>query len=289
VSDVTVIYNPASGSAPSEDELREAFAEFERGHRISFVPTTADDPGPGQTRAAIESGAECVIACGGDGTVRAVADALAGSGVHLGVVPFGTGNLLAKNVGLPEGFDAIPIAMSSSARKFDVGVINGERFAVMAGTGLDALMIRDASSTVKERVGSLAYVLSALRNLRAGQVDVEVTVDGSPWFSGPSAMVLIGNLGQITGGLDVFPDAASDDGLLDIAVLTPERARDWLTIGQRLVRNAPQPEGLVRRTQATDITIELAEPTPWELDGEDRDPTSTLTLGIERKALEVRC
>ncbi len=289
MSNVTVIYNPASGSAPGEDELRDAFAPYERGHRISFVPTTADDPGPGQTRAAIEAGVDCVIACGGDGTVRAVADTVAGSGVQLGVVPFGTGNLLARNVGLPTGFDAIPIALSSSARKFDVGVVNGERFAVMAGTGLDALMIRDASSTVKERVGSLAYVLSALRNLRAGRVDVDVTVDGSPWFSGPSAMVLIGNLGQITGGLDVFPDASPDDGWLDVAVLTPSRARDWLTIGHRLVRGRSQPERLVRRTQATEVRVELSTPTPWELDGEDRDPTTSLAIGVEPKTLEVRC
>lgn len=289
MSSVTVVYNPASGRAPGEDELREAFAQHERGHRLTFSPTTEDDPGPGQTRAAIDAGAECVIACGGDGTVRSVAETLAGSGVHLGVVPFGTGNLLAKNLDLPAGFDAIPVALSATARKFDVGTINGEKFAVMAGTGLDALMIRDASSTVKERLGSLAYVISVLRNLRARQVDVVVTVDGERWFSGPSAMVLVGNLRQITGGIDVFPDALADDGWLDVAVLTPRGWRDWLSIGRRLVRNRPQPEELVHRTRATDLVIDLAEPTPWELDGEDRDPAQRLVVGIERQALEVRC
>lgn len=289
MSSVTVIYNPASGSAPDEDGLRAAFAEHAGPHRVAFAPTTEDDPGPGQTRAAIDAGAECVIACGGDGTVRAVAETLAGSGVQLGVVPFGTGNLLAKNLDLPAGFDAIPVALSAPARKLDVGTVNGEKFAVMAGTGLDALMIRDASSTVKERLGSFAYVLSVIRNLRARQVDVDVAVDGTPWYSGPSAMVLIGNLGRISGGIEVFPDAEADDGWLEVAVLTPHRRRDWLSIGRRLLRNRPQPADLVRRTRATQLVVKLARPTPWELDGEDRDPTLRLDVGVERKALEVRC
>lgn len=286
---VTVIYNPASGSAADDDELREAFREHEHGHRIRWSPTTEDDPGSGQTREAIASGSDVVIACGGDGTVRAVAEALGGSGVHLGVVPLGTGNLLAKNLDIPAGFDAIPTALSGSTKCLDVGTANGESFAVMAGTGFDALMIRDASPTVKHRLGSVAYVISALKNVRAGRTRVSVTVDGSHWFEGEVVMALAGNLGKISGGLEVFPDADPTDGLIDIAVLSPASIRDWLVVMTKLVRKRPQPDRLVKRASGRNIVIELARPTPWELDGEDRPPTSRLEIGVQPQSVEVRC
>ena len=130
MSNVTVIYNPASGSAPGEDEIVAAFEEHANGHSFTFSPTTEDDPGFGQTREAIDARVDAVIAVGGDGTVRAVVDTLAGSHIPLGV-------------------DAIPAALSGSTRKLDVCTVNGERFAVMAGTGFDALMIRDAPDGVK--------------------------------------------------------------------------------------------------------------------------------------------
>lgn len=289
MSDVTIVYNPASGSAPDEDEITAAFEEHSSGHRFTFSPTTEDDPGFGQTRAAIAAHAAAVIAVGGDGTVRAVAETLAGSGVPLGVVPFGTGNLLAKNLGLPEGFDAIPIALSATSRKFDVCTANGESFTVMAGTGFDALMIRDAPEGVKQRLGSVAYVFSAAKNLRAARVGVTIDVDGARRFSGPAVMALVGNLGAITGGLEVFPDADPADGVLEVAVLTPQNWRDWISVLVRLARNRPQPDRLVHRERGQSVVIELDRPTPWELDGEDRPPTERLEIGIEPNALEVRC
>jgi diacylglycerol kinase (ATP) len=289
VSNVTVIYNPVSGGAPDEDEIVSAFEQHAKGHRFTFSPTTEDDPGFGQTQAAIDARVDAVIAVGGDGTVRAVAETLAGSGIPLGVVPFGTGNLLAKNLGLPEGFDAIPAALSASTRKLDVCTANGESFTVMAGTGFDALMIRDAPAGVKKRFGSVAYVASAAKNLRAARVGVTIDVDGSRRFSGTAVMVLVGNLGSITGGLEVFPDADPADGVLDVAVLTPENWRDWISVLVRLARNQPQPDRLVHRERGQSVVIELDRPTPWELDGEDRPETRRLEIGIEPNALEVRC
>jgi diacylglycerol kinase (ATP) len=289
VSNVTVIYNPESGSAPDDDDLRAAFEEHSGAHRFTFSPTTEDDPGFGQTRAAIGARADVVIALGGDGTVRAVAETLAGSGIPLGVVPFGTGNLLAKNLGLPEGFDSIPTALSGTTRKLDVCTANGESFTVMAGTGFDALMIRDAPEGIKKRLGSVAYVFSAAKNLRAARVGVTLDVDGSLRFSGTAVMALVGNMGSITGGLEVFPDADPTDGVLDVAVLTPKNWRDWVTVLVRLARNRPQPDRLVHRERGQSVVIELDRSTPWELDGEDRPPTRRLEIGVEPNALEVRC
>jgi YegS/Rv2252/BmrU family lipid kinase len=289
VSNVTVIYNPRSGSATDVEELRKAFATYEDAHKIRWAPTTADDPGPGQAREAIERGSETVIACGGDGTVRAVAETLAGTSAALGVVPLGTGNLLAENLAIPVGLDAVPGSLSARATTLDVGVVNGERFIVMAGVGFDAAMIRDANPKVKRRLGSAAYMISGAKNLPARIVRATVSIDGEHVWSGRTAMVLVGNCGAVTGGLEVFPDARPDDGVLDVAILTADRVTDWVAIGWRLIRNRPQPTRHVRRFVGTSILVELDEPTPYELDGEDREETRRLVFEIEPSALEVRC
>ena len=288
MSSITVIYNPASGSATGVDELRKAFAPHEEHHQIRWSPTTEDDPGPGQAREAAERGCDTVIACGGDGTVRAVAEALAGGSVALGVVPLGTGNLLAGNLGIPVGLDAVPIAVSSETTRLDLGVVNGEKFAVMAGVGFDAAMIRDADSKVKSRFGSVAYMISGAKNLPAQIVRASVKVDGENVWSGRTAMVLVGNCGAVTGGLEVFPDASPTDGVLDVAVLTAEKAGDWAKLLWRLLRHQEQPPELVQRFRGTEIDVELDEPTPYELDGEDRDDARKLSFSIEPAALEVR-
>lgn len=289
MSHVTVIYNPASGSSVDPDELRDAIGEHAAGHRIRWSPTSADDPGIGQARDAAELGCDTVIACGGDGTVRAVAEGLAGRRVALGVVPLGTGNLLASNLGVPDGLDALPVALSGGGRTLDVGSVNDERFTVMAGVGFDAMMIRDANPEVKRRLGTAAYVVSALRNVPAQIVRATLGVDGTEVWSGRTAMVLVGNCGSVTGGLEVFPDADPADGVLDVAVLTAERFRDWARVTWRLVRRRPQPPELVQRFRGTDVVVSLDRPMAYELDGEDRDPTDRLHFTVEPSALEVRC
>lgn len=283
-----MIYNPESGSSVGVEELRDAFARHEDAHRLRWSPTSADDPGPGQARAAVEQGCDTVIACGGDGTVRAIAGELAGTGVALGVVPLGTGNLLATNLELALGLDAIPAALSATPVAIDMGVVNGERFAVMAGVGFDAAMIRDADSAVKRRLGSVAYMISGARNLPAKIVRATVGVDGEHVWSGRTAMVLVGNCGAVTGGLPVFPDASPTDGRLDVAVLTAERPGDWVRILWRLVRDRPQPPELVVRFTGAEVIVDLDEPSPYELDGEDREATDRLEFSIEPHALEVR-
>ena len=143
---VTVaIVNPSSGGAISAEKLRTAFEEL--GRRVEWRETSEADPGAGQVANAVASGATTVVACGGDGTVRACLAPLAGTDTVLGVVALGTGNLLAANLGLPSGLDGVGVAVTGPVRRIDLGEVNGESFAVMAGSGLDALMIRDASAT----------------------------------------------------------------------------------------------------------------------------------------------
>ncbi len=276
------IWNPASGGAPDEQELRAAL-----GGDTTLVETTPDDPGTGLAAAALSEGADIVVACGGDGTVRACLGPLAGRSAALAVVPLGTGNLLAANLGIPSGLDAAAAIGQGRRRTIDVGRINGEAFAVMAGTGFDALMIRDANSTLKSKLGSLAYVVSALKHLRTDLVPTTVDVDGERWLRARTSMVLVGNFGTITGGIDVFPDAAPDDGVLDIAVVAATTWREWAAVGWRLLRRKPAPPHLVRRARGRRFTIEHDRRRVYELDGEERDPVLRLDVEVQPAALTV--
>jgi diacylglycerol kinase (ATP) len=279
-----VIFNPVSGSGADEDELRAAFDHYD----VQFAPTTEDDPGKGQAADAVAAGAATIVACGGDGTVRAVLESVAGSDAVLGVVPLGTGNLLASNLGVPIGLDAVPSAIEGPTRRLDVASVNGERFAVMAGVGFDAAMIRDAAPTIKRRFGSAAYVLSAVRNVPAKLTVATLDVDGERVWAGRTAMVLVGNCSTVTGGLEVFPDGKPDDGVLDVAVLSAKRLGDWLTVFWRLLRSKPQPPDLVARFTGTQVRVTMVTPMPYELDGEDRPATTHLEFAIEPDSLSVR-
>jgi len=282
VTGVVAIWNPASGSAPDESDLRAAL-----GDDVELVETTEDDPGAGQTEDAVANGASIVVACGGDGTVRACLAPLAGTETSLGIVPLGTGNLLASNLSIEAGLDAGSGVGRGEPRRIDLGRVNGEAFAVMAGSGFDALMIRDADENVKSRFGTIAYVFSGAKNLRADLVRTKVVVDGETWFEGRTAMVLVGNFGKISGGLEVFPDAEPDDGLLDVAVMSASTLREWGSILWRLARKREQRIDLARRTRGRSIVAEHTEARTYELDGEDRDPATRLEFEVEPGAITV--
>jgi YegS/Rv2252/BmrU family lipid kinase len=284
---VHVVVNPASGGAIDEQELRAAFERALDGS-VVWQPTSEDDPGLGQARSAVAAGATTVVACGGDGTVRAVLEGVAGTGTALGVVALGTGNLLASNLGLATGIDAVADAVAGPTRRLDVGTANGERFAVMAGIGFDAMMIRDANPAVKKRLGSIAYVISAVRHVPARLVGASVSIDGDRVWSGRTAMVLVGNCGTVSGGLEVFPDAEPDDGHLDVAVLSARKVREWSSVLWRLARHRPQRPELVARFTGTTIQVRTTRPMAYELDGEDRPPARELRITIEPDALVVR-
>ena len=124
----------------------------------AWLETTAEDPGTGQARQAVEDGAEVVFVSGGDGTVRACIEGLVGTDAALAVLPGGTGNLLAGNLGIPpRPEDGIRLALDRGRRALDVGEVDGQAFAVMAGMGLDAAMMEDAPTALKAKAGPLAY------------------------------------------------------------------------------------------------------------------------------------
>jgi diacylglycerol kinase (ATP) len=167
---------------------------------------------PKKVRKALKDGAELVFVWGGDGMVQRCADALAGSDATLAILPAGTANLLATNLLIPADLpEAVRIGLSGPRRTIDLGRLNGEHFAVMAGAGFDGELIRDADRNLKDRLGRLAYVWTGLRHVRSETTRMRITVDGTEWFSGEASCVLFGNVGTITGGIPAFDDARPDD------------------------------------------------------------------------------
>jgi diacylglycerol kinase family enzyme len=158
----------------------------------------------------------------------------------------------------------------------------------MAGVGFDAFMIRDANPTLKRKLGSVAYVWSAIRHLRGRLFRATVDVDGRTIFHGPAAMVLVANCGMVSGGLQVFPEARHDDGLLDVAVLSARGIRQWTALAWRIVRGSEQHTDAIQRAVGSTVVVRLSRPMPYELDGEVRPVTTSLRFEVEPNALAVR-
>jgi diacylglycerol kinase (ATP) len=193
---------------------------------------------PKALRRAVKKGATLIFVWGGDGMVQRCVDALAGcKNVELAIVPAGTANLLATNLGIPKDIaKAVDIGLRGTRRNLDVGTMNGERFAVMAGAGFDALMIRDVHGAEKTRIGRLAYLRSGVEAMQEKSVRMIVRVDGAVWFKGSASAVLTGNIGTVTGGLEVFPEASPSDGMLEVRVVTASSTWQWLRVLARVAR-----------------------------------------------------
>jgi len=298
MSRAAVVVNPTKLS--DQDAARATVAEAMQAagwQEPLWIETSKEDPGYGATEQALAQDVDLVLACGGDGTVRAVLTVLAGSGVPLGILPAGTGNLLARNLSLPldDLAKAVEVALTGTDRALDVGRLEPnapdgrhERFAVMAGVGLDAAIMRDAPEDVKARVGWPAYVLAALKHVRSQGVRVTVTVDGGRSLHTRAQSVVIGNLGRLQGGVELLKDAVPDDGVLDIAVLNSHGVVDWIRIASRVAtRREPHDHRFVT-LQGKHIEVELRHPQPRQVDGDLLDPSAMLAVQIEPGAILVR-
>ena len=221
-------------------ELRQTLAASGVNDPLWFeVPKSAR--APKCIRRAIKQGADLVFVWGGDGMVQRSIDAAAGSGVTIAILPAGTANLLATELGIPKDLaQAVAIGLHGTRRSLDVGVINGERFAVMAGAGFDARVMGGVDKKTKERLGRVAYFRSTVHAVKGKPRRMKIEIDGQPWFADKARCVLFGNIGTITGGLRVFPDAQPDDSFLEIGVVTAQGKMDWLACLSRIVTHDPR-------------------------------------------------
>jgi YegS/Rv2252/BmrU family lipid kinase len=242
---------------------------------------------PSAVARAVEEGAELILAWGGDGMVQRCVDALRDSRIPLAIVPAGTSNLFATNLGIERDVaTAVDVALNGDRRRLDVGCFNGERFAVMAGAGFDAAMIKGAGD-LKDRLGRAAYVLGGAANLRTPSFEAKIKIDGSRWYRGPASCILLGNVGDLFGGIEVFADAQPDDGLLDVGVLTSEGPVQLARAVARTAVGSAEKSPFVRVTQARSVRVKLDRKVPYELDGGDRTKVKAFKVDVEAGAITV--
>lgn len=237
---------------------------------------------------AVKEGAEVIIAWGGDGTVQRCVDAVAGKDVALAIIPAGTSNLLATALDIPEAAeDALQVALTGGRRTMDTGSVNGEHFAVVAGAGLDALLVADADSELKGRIGRAAYVYSGIKNLAMAAFEVDVHVDGERVFRGACTTVLVANIREAVGGIELSEESRPDDGIVEIGLITAEGPLQLIrTAARALVGNA-EDSPYVRTERGASVVIQFGEAVVYELDGGEREPTRMLKVKVHPKSLTV--
>jgi diacylglycerol kinase (ATP) len=309
-----LVYNPIKVDA---DELRASVERLsaEAGWAEPlFYETTVDDLGDDVTRQALEEGVDAVLVAGGDGTVRAVSEAMSGSGVPLTIVPSGTGNLLARNLRLPldDGeaviratFDGERIAMDvgwASLRRPD-GEVAEHAFVVMGGIGLDAAMIANTNPQLKKTVGWVAYVDGAARSLASAKpFRVMYQLDGSRLHSARVQSVLFANCGSLPAGLELIPEASVADGALDIVIFQPKGPLGWIFVWRRVawdnsflrkfragrrVLALRTKDNAVRYSRGTGIEIATSDATPVQLDGDEFGEAVHVRTRVDAGALLI--
>ncbi|WP_430868114.1 diacylglycerol/lipid kinase family protein [Demequina aurantiaca] len=275
--------------------------------------TTKEDPGEGQARQAIADGADVVVAVGGDGTVRAVAAAVAGTETSLGILPMGTGNLFARNANLPltdapaqmrtviEGDEvAIDVVWLDVEREHNSAAPPERHIClVIAGAGFDAEMVAGTDDKLKHRIGWFAYFLAAIKFTADARMEASVSVDNSKPVSSQMRTVMIANVGSLPGGLKLIPDASVTDGLLDVATLDARAGVvGWTDLFGTVVAQGAgvkQPEVLkAYRTSRIDLArgkcveIQMKVAQKIQVDGESLGTATGLRAEVAHGALKLR-
>src|SRR5262245_32260644 len=274
------------------------------GWEPSFLETTHDDRGLGLARAAVAAGAQMIVAAGGDGTVRACAQALAGTPVPLAIVPLGTANLAARALDIPRGVGgSLATAFGGHERRIDLAVAEagaaaaadggaggaGElTFAAMAGIGLDAEVVAATPRLLKRRAGWLAYAAAGIAHLPGRGELFTVRLDDDEPRTRRARCVVVGNAGLLPGGFTLLPRARLDDGLLDVGILAPAGPAGWLRVAHRVLTGSGHGGRQLERHQACRVEISAETELPREVDGEVITPGRSLTVTLLRRALTVR-
>lgn len=323
VPQVAVIVNPSKhGATGLRDRVRAHFLAAALPAPL-WYETTVEDPGKGQAQQALADGADIVIAAGGDGTVRAVAETMVGTGKPMGVLPVGTGNLLARNLELPltSTDEALDVIVHGRTRAIDVGWLrvvefaetprNGDHpnqpdhepdtgrehiFLVIAGLGFDAAMVATADSGLKKKVGWVAYFVAGLSHLQARRMRATLQLDDHPPVDARARSIMVGNCGMLPGGVTLLPDAVLDDGVLDVAAVDVRGGvLGWAQLTFEIalqgvgVRNdLPEKLGRIDHTKARRARIRVPAGEEAQVDGDPLGRAVEVDVHVQPGALLVR-
>jgi len=268
-------------------ELREVLAREGFADPL-WYEVTKSRKAPKHARRALAQGAELLFVWGGDGMVQRCIDAVAGTEAVLAILPAGTANLLAMNLQVPADLaGAVRVGLHGERRRLDTGSVNGEHFAVMAGAGFDARMIKQADRGMKDRIGRAAYLYAGARNLSARRVKAVIEVDGRRFFKGRVSCVLAGNVGKVLGGIEVFSGAQPDDGILEFGVVTAKNPVQWARTLGRMAFGEAVESPFVEVTRGKKFLIRFDRRFPYELDGGARPAVKKVRIMVHPRSVEI--
>lgn len=274
---IVVILNPTSGNKNIEllkQEIFKRFSEFKCEIWETNKPLHAIDLAQKASREEYD----IIIAAGGDGTIIEVISGIINSKSKLGIIPYGTGNMLANNLGIPATniSKAIEIILEGYTQKIDIGKINNRYFAFMAGCGFDAKIIDETSREKKKKYGLLAYFLEGfLQVFNTKCASFKIKLDNKKVIKTRALTVIIANSANIIGNIfSLAPQALPSDGLLDIIIISPKQSIDYVPLlWGILTRQFDKNSNKIRYYQAKEIEIKCKPNILVQADGDIIDKT----------------
>jgi diacylglycerol kinase (ATP) len=290
-----IIFNPAKVTDWITFRRHVEYELKSRGwDRPLWLETTSEDPGRAMTEQAVRENVDLVLGAGGDGTIRVICSGLADTGIPFGLIPAGTGNLLARNIGIPlDEVAALDVAFDGVDKAVDLVRLQvdhqpADHFAVMAGIGLDAVIMERADPKMKKAVGSAAYFVSAAQNANHPAMHATIAVDDQPPIRRRAHLIVIGNVGFLVANIQLIPAARADDGMLDVLVASPRTLRDWVRLTTRVLTRRKQPDAQLDWLSGRKVTITVEERDHVQLDGDTVGECNTLTAEVVPGALRLR-
>ncbi len=290
-----VIYNPARVTDWVTFRRHVSYELNTRGWQPPWwLETTVEDHGRAMARQAVEQEVDLVLVAGGDGTVRVVCSALAGTGIPLGLIPAGTGNLLARNLGIPlDEAAALDVALDGHDKPIDLVKVTlddvaHDHFAVMAGIGLDAMIMQGTNQDLKKAVGSAAYFLAAAQNANHPALQTIIEMDDEPPVARRAHVIVIGNVGYLQANIPLIPDAKADDGQLDVIIASPRSLRDWVRLTARVLARQRRSDDQLDRLTGQRVKITVDPPDQYQMDGDTVGECRSLLAEVQPGALLLR-
>lgn len=296
---VAVVINPSKYDADSARDTVVVACRKAGWSDPVFYETTVDDPGTSMAQAALADGVDVVLAAGGDGTVRSVAEVMADTNVPLAVIPLGTGNLLARNLGahLDDIHQSVDIALFGDERHIDMVSfttenMRGETFhhalCVMGGAGFDAEIMSNTRDELKRQIGWMAYTEAGMRRLAVDPVWTRYSIDDGPWHTKRLRSIMAANCGVLTGGLVLVPEAKINDGFMDVVVIAPRGPLGWVTLTSKIIFKHRHDLPSMEYYKCKKVRIEFHKPTESQIDGDGLGRVTSIEAAIMPEALTLR-